>query len=259
MANLTRALVLGGGGLFGAYQVGVWELLQREFHPDMVVGASIGSINGWAIAGGCPARDWTQEWLSMGGREQPRFRWPRSLFDGLFDTAAVEDFVRELMQRFPLRLRYGAVLTSIPDLQQKAFWNGDVTWRHICASCGVPLVLKQYQLEGRWWADGGLLSAVPVQSAIAAGANRIVAVDILPSRPPAPLRAGRIALRALAGYRPAAIPEDVRVVRIEPGEALGRWIRTAVWDRDSIGAWIERGREDAERALVEMRRLEILD
>ncbi|NNC78604.1 MAG: patatin-like phospholipase family protein, partial [Acidimicrobiales bacterium] len=49
----TVAFVLGGGGLRGAAEVGmVKALAEAEIHPDMVVGTSIGSINGAIIASG---------------------------------------------------------------------------------------------------------------------------------------------------------------------------------------------------------------
>ena len=48
------ALVLSAGGMFGAYQAGAWNVLSQRFQPDMVVGTSVGALNGWAIAGGCP-------------------------------------------------------------------------------------------------------------------------------------------------------------------------------------------------------------
>ena len=48
-----KALVLSAGGMFGAYQAGAWEVLSQSFQPDIVIGASIGSLNGWAIAAGC--------------------------------------------------------------------------------------------------------------------------------------------------------------------------------------------------------------
>src|SRR5437667_282201 len=46
------ALVLSGGGMFGAWQAGAWKALASRFQPDLVVGASVGSLNGYAIAGG---------------------------------------------------------------------------------------------------------------------------------------------------------------------------------------------------------------
>lgn len=249
MERATTALVLGGGGLFGAYQAGVWKALEGRFQPDMVVGASIGALNGLAIAGGCAADDWIAQWMEMGEHGRPRLRLPRGPFDGLFDAVPVERFARRLMERFQPKVRYGVVLTSLRPLRTRVFWDDEITWRHLCASCGVPVLMRQYRLDGQWWADGGLVDAVPVQAAVEAGATRIVAVNILPARPPLALRAARAALHVVSGYRKAPIPAGVRVVTIEPGLALGAWRETAVWERERISAWIRRGQSDAARAL----------
>ena len=45
------ALVLGGGGARGAYEVGVWEaLIEENFSPDIVTGTSVGALNAAFIA-----------------------------------------------------------------------------------------------------------------------------------------------------------------------------------------------------------------
>ena len=44
---MKTALVLSGGGARGAYQVGVWKALEElNIKCDIVVGSSVGSING---------------------------------------------------------------------------------------------------------------------------------------------------------------------------------------------------------------------
>ncbi len=61
-----RALVLSGGGGRGAYQVGVYQyLVSRGWIPDIVVGTSIGSVNGAAIAGGLAPDRLRSLWESM--------------------------------------------------------------------------------------------------------------------------------------------------------------------------------------------------
>ena len=40
------ALVLSAGGMYGAYQAGAWRVLAERFQPDLIVGASIGAVNG---------------------------------------------------------------------------------------------------------------------------------------------------------------------------------------------------------------------
>jgi len=41
--------------MFGAYQAGAWKVLSEQIEIDLVVGASVGAVNGWSIAGGCSA------------------------------------------------------------------------------------------------------------------------------------------------------------------------------------------------------------
>src|SRR5262245_38141686 len=48
---MTTAFVLGGGGLLGAHQVGMLRALaEAGITPDLVVGTSIGAINGSLVA-----------------------------------------------------------------------------------------------------------------------------------------------------------------------------------------------------------------
>jgi NTE family protein len=48
---VTTAFVLGGGGLLGAHEVGMLiALSEAEIRPDLVVGTSIGAINGAFVA-----------------------------------------------------------------------------------------------------------------------------------------------------------------------------------------------------------------
>ena len=65
-AQPKRALVLSGGGGRGAYQVGVYQYLAiRNWRPDIVVGTSIGSVNGAAIAGGLTPDELRDLWEAM--------------------------------------------------------------------------------------------------------------------------------------------------------------------------------------------------
>ena len=50
---MKTALVLGGGGSRGAYEIGVCKALEElEIEIDMVFGTSVGAINGAMIAQG---------------------------------------------------------------------------------------------------------------------------------------------------------------------------------------------------------------
>ena len=57
-----RAIVLGGGGSLGAYQIGVWKALKElEVNYDLVVGTSIGAVNGALMAQGLNTYDFAKE------------------------------------------------------------------------------------------------------------------------------------------------------------------------------------------------------
>jgi predicted acylesterase/phospholipase RssA len=84
------ALVLSAGGMYGAYQAGAWKALADVFHPDLVVGASIGAITGWAIAGGCHPDELVDRWLHLEAASRYRWKFPRSPFHGVFDTTPLQ-------------------------------------------------------------------------------------------------------------------------------------------------------------------------
>lgn len=45
------AFVLGGGGLLGAAEVGMLQaLFEHQIRPDLIVGTSVGAINGALVA-----------------------------------------------------------------------------------------------------------------------------------------------------------------------------------------------------------------
>lgn len=237
------ALVLAAGGVFGAYQVGVWKALADSFQPDLVVGASIGSINGWLIAGGCSTQELEELWLNSGEHLHLRRRLPRHWAQGCLDLAPVESMIEELFARFAPRTGYAAVVTDFWSVKPRLFTGDQMTWRHLMASCAVPGAFDMQRFEGRYYADGGLLGALPLWAAIKLGATRIVAVHSLPE-PPLPLRAARWAGRQFSRFR-AEDGAGVEVVRIEPGQPLGRFFELLKYDRDRIQSWIEQGERDA--------------
>lgn len=58
MGERTKtALVLSAGAMFGAYHAGVWKGLAGRFQPDLIVGASVGALNGWVMASGCAPQE----------------------------------------------------------------------------------------------------------------------------------------------------------------------------------------------------------
>src|SRR5690349_8666389 len=129
-----RALVLSGGGLFGAWQAGAWRALAPRFQPDLIVGCSVGALNGYAIAAGASPEKLEDLWL----REE------------LSDFSKLDENLRTLATG-PLRSRLAIVITDLLRLKPRIVEGSQITWQHLAASCAVPLVLPQVMIDGRWY------------------------------------------------------------------------------------------------------------
>jgi predicted acylesterase/phospholipase RssA len=225
-----RALVLSGGGLFGAWQAGAWAALAGRFQPDLIVGASVGSLNGYAIACGD-----TPEAL--------REMWLRS---SLCDFSKLHTHLQEMTAERRPRIQLAVVVTDLLRLRPRIFRGAEVTWRELGASCAVPLYMKQVWLRGRLSSDGGLLNPLPVYAAVELGATEIVALHCLPEIPSAWLKPFAMGFRTVFGVNPP-LPSGVSVKIILPSRRLGSMHDALHWKRENIEAWLELGRRDAEK------------
>src|SRR6266545_5775555 len=75
--NSVRALILSGGGGRGAFHAGVYKYLMKNYkvnvdsdhagtwEPQIIVGTSIGAVNGAAIAQGMSADQLVEVWKSL--------------------------------------------------------------------------------------------------------------------------------------------------------------------------------------------------
>lgn len=199
------AVVVGAGGVLGAAHVGVgYALEQRGFVPDMIIGTSVGALNG-AIAAAHPDRaaPWLDHvWTQLRRREVYPLGYLSSRASVFTDRG-----LRRLIARagLPSRIEQLAVpFTAVAmDLETGApalLGSGDLE-SALLASAAIPGMLPPVDREGRTLVDGGVIAYVPVLAALQAGAASVVVVSTGPeSSPPGPvsprLRAGAIAARA---------------------------------------------------------------
>jgi predicted acylesterase/phospholipase RssA len=219
--------------MFGAWQAGAWSVLATRFQPDLIVGASVGSLNGYAIAAGCTPRELYDLW-----------RRPQAA--GFSQLPAT---VRALVEEHALEIEYAVVLVDALHMKEETFTGAQVTWRHLVASCAVPIAALPMRVGGKWYVDGGLLHVLPVPAALKLGASEILALNALPVYPvPAlvPLVRGFRALFA----KPVAIPETVRVTTLSPSSLrLGSLGDAYRWQAEHIERWYAQGAADAASAI----------
>ncbi|MBV8846002.1 MAG: patatin-like phospholipase family protein [Bryobacterales bacterium] len=222
-----RAVVLSGGGLFGAWQAGAWAALADNWQPDLIVGASVGSLNGYLIACGA-----TPEVLND--------LWRR---EHLARLANLSNNLQDLCSR-SLRLDFAVVLTEVTRLKPRIYRGPEVTWRHLAASCALPLVFSPIRIDGRLYTDGGLLNPLPVWAAVELGATEIIALHALPEIPSRWLQPFTHAFRTAFGVHPP-LPPHVSCRTILPSRKLGTLRDALQWKRTNIERWLQQGYEDA--------------
>lgn len=179
------ALVLAGGGSFGAVQVGMLrELVKDGIVPDLVVGSSVGAING-AYFAGAPTLEGVAQleaiWCGLRRRDVFPFTW--SSVVGLFtrrDYLLNSHGLRALLeQRLPYRNLEDAVI-SVHVVATDVLDGGTVKLSTgpaadaVLASCSIPAAFPPVRIGERELMDGGVASNTPISVAVELGAKRLI-------------------------------------------------------------------------------------
>ena len=172
------ALVLGGGGCRGYGHVGVLRVLEQNgLRPDLVVGASAGSLVGALFAAGLGA----EAIEKLGTRLSPNMLrdW---VFPGLgmFSGAGIARFVHAQIGQVAIEslpTRFAAVTTDLRSGEMVVLERGDAG-RAVQASSSAPGLLEPVRIGERLLVDGNLSAPVPVAAARRLGARKVIAVDV---------------------------------------------------------------------------------
>lgn len=182
----VTAFVLGGGGVRGAVHVGqLRALLERGIVPDLVVGTSVGAING-AVLARDPHPEIAHEMLQMWQTDEARAVYGQSWFSqagrvlkGRTYTLSAQPLWELISLHFPggariedLTLPFVTVATSIERAAEQAFDAGPLV-PAVVASSTVPGLLPPTRIAGEHYLDGGLVASVPLGQAVRRGATRI--------------------------------------------------------------------------------------
>ena len=167
------ALVLSGGTLRGFAHLGVLKVLEvNGIRPDLIVGTSAGAIAGSVYASGANASE-----LIRASREidfdlgSVWFNWGESPIH-VFTATHLR---AKRIEDFPIR--FAAIATDLQSGCLALFNAGDAAVA-VQASSAVPGVFAPTLIRGRDYADGGLVSPLPVRIARVLGAQRVIAVNV---------------------------------------------------------------------------------
>ena len=189
IGQAKTAFVFAGGGSFGAIQVGMLHsLVAHGISADMVVGSSVGALNGAFYAGdptlkgveklGDVWRGLTrQDVFPMSWRTVLSFLWRR-------DFLIPHDGIRKLIDdHIPYRNLQDAkvpvhiVTTDLISGDSIVLSEGS-TSQAIVASTAIPGAFAPIHYKNYYLADGAISSNTPIQVAVRKGAKRLI---ILPT------------------------------------------------------------------------------
>ncbi|GAA1998336.1 patatin-like phospholipase family protein [Microbacterium ulmi] len=242
MISSPVAFVLGGGGVRGAVEVGMLHaLLERGIRPQLVVGTSIGAINGAQVA--------ADPSLAVIDRLIDSWASPEAAAvygDGfLTQTRRLVRTRTHLNSPQPLRelleRRLGAdatfeglavplkvVAASIERAAERVFESGPLI-DAIMASAAVPGLFPAAVIDGEHFIDGGVVNSIPIGPAVAAGARTIFVLQVgrveEPLEPPrTAMETARVAFEIARRHRYAwdvsHLPADVRLHVLPSGGSL---------------------------------------
>ncbi len=241
-SNLAKpgktAFVLSGGAAMGALQVGMLRaLLERRIHPDLIVGCSVGAMNGAVLA--------EDPSLATVGRMQDiwmdlvdRNLLPMGLLPStvqlvrkgasITSNESIAELINEVIgsRTFAeLTVPFECVATNIQNATEHWFHEGNLQ-QAVLASASIPALFPPVEIDGTRFVDGGVVDDVPVQRAVELGATRIFVLQVGGVDRPRPDPRRPLDMAVLAYWIArrhrflddlARIPEDVEVIILPHG------------------------------------------
>ena len=174
----------------GAYEVGMLRgLLEAGIVPDLIVGTSVGALNGAAIAAR-PTLETVDRLRSIWlGLDEDRI-FGGSFFAGaanlvrsrthLHSNRSLRQLLVELLpvERFEdLAVPFQCVAASIERAAEHWFHEGPLA-DAILASAAVPGILPPVEIGGEHFVDGGIVNSIPISRAVELGATEIYVLHV---------------------------------------------------------------------------------
>ncbi|SEG87737.1 NTE family protein [Nonomuraea solani] len=260
--------MLGGGGVLGAHEVGMLQALDEAgVRPDLVVGTSVGALNGALIAAAPDeaVERLTALWRSDVVRTAFAGSWVARLSTlartgtHLHPVGPLRALLAETVriQRIEeLEVPFQCVAASIERAAAHWFTSGPLV-DAVLASCAVPGLLPPVVIGGEHFYDGGLVHSIPIGRAVRLGAKRVYVLHVgRVERPLSPPRrfweVGLVAFEIARRHRfaedLATLPPGVEV-HVMPAGVTEPLSNLRYRDVSQISACIDRAYEASSRYL----------
>lgn len=198
------ALVLGGGGARGSYEIGVWKALRElDIQPDIITGTSVGALNGAAILQGdyeLAEQMWKELEISH-VLEVELSASPSSFNDygsviGKFILTAIQErgvsskplltLIRNYLNQEDVirnsEVIFGLTVTELWNRDRQAFYLDDIPYGqldlYLLASASLFPAMSATSIEDKKYIDGGYVENVPVDIALIKHPTHMIIADI---------------------------------------------------------------------------------
>jgi NTE family protein len=188
---MTTAFVLGGGGVLGAVEVGMLKaLFERGVTPDLVLGTSVGALNGALVASDPTPKvidRLVELWREAGQTrevygERPLKTVRRAvstrthIYSSGFLKARLRDELGDVTFE-DLPVRFQVCAASIERAAEHWFDSGPVV-DAVVASAAVPGLLPPARVGDEHYLDGGIVNSIPLARAVRLGATRVFVLQV---------------------------------------------------------------------------------
>jgi NTE family protein len=260
--------VLSGGGARGAAQAGMLAaLLEAGIVPDIIVGTSVGALNGAAIAASPTveqAHRLETYWRRVATRDIfpfPNFITAARLLTGgdhLLSDAGLRRLVADWLDQddiADLEVPLHVTTTSLSDGRQAVHTSGSPQ-EVLVASASIPGLFRPVRLaDGNLHVDGGVAANVPVQYALSLNPSQVWVLDLSPELAPGnePVTGSAVVAVCLAAALQSqdfSWVDDPRVTRIRAANTSAGILSSVVSFKKSAEL-VEAGRAAVEEALAD--------
>lgn len=171
-------LVLGGGASRGFAHLGVLKVFEENHIPiDLITGCSMGAIIGGLYAAGSDIDILSKYSATFDMKKYMDFSIKTG---GFIKGRKVEGLIKLLTKNMSIeqaKVPFACVAVDVCTGELKTFTKGPM-YKAIRASISMPGIFEPYRYGSGLYIDGGVLDRLPMQTARDMGADIVIAVDV---------------------------------------------------------------------------------
>lgn len=186
LGEVVLGLALGSGGAYAFSHVGVLKILEENnISIDIICGSSVGAVFSALWALGYKTEDIEKIAKELGRKIHLfSFSWFSFPFRGFIRAKRLENILKGIFGKktfYDLKHVLKIVAFDFRNKEAIVLEEG-LLYKAVAASCAMPGIFEPVRFKDNILLDGGILNPLPTKSLLNYGANKIIAVNITPTR-----------------------------------------------------------------------------